>query len=183
MVALLDAHGIPYAVGGSLASAARGEPRSTFDADILVDLPAEKAERLLAGIKGTFYVSEEAAREAISRRSSFNLVHLPSMFKIDLFVLDPDSLLDRSQMDRRSECRLEILHGRPLFVTAAEDIILRKLDWQRKGGGPSAHQERDILGVLKTQRGNLDLAYLKTQAQAAGLASELRHVLEASGIA
>jgi hypothetical protein len=51
-----------------------------------------------------------------------------------------------------------------LHIRYAEDTILAKLDWYRMGGEVSDRQWRDILGVLKTREGELDLDYLRTWA-------------------
>jgi hypothetical protein len=44
------------------------------------------------------------------------------------------------------------------------DVILSKLEWYRMGGEVSDRQWRDILGVLKTQAGTIDLDYLRQWA-------------------
>ncbi len=48
--------------------------------------------------------------------------------------------------------------------SSPEDIILAKLEWYRLGGEASERQWRDILGVLKTRAGELDLGYLRKWA-------------------
>jgi hypothetical protein len=50
------------------------------------------------------------------------------------------------------------------YVTSPEDTILAKLEWYRMGGEVSDRQWRDILGVLKTRAGELDLEYLRQWA-------------------
>jgi len=51
-----------------------------------------------------------------------------------------------------------------IYVTSPEDTILAKLEWYRLGGEVSDRQWRDILGVLKTRAGELDLDYLRKWA-------------------
>jgi hypothetical protein len=46
----LEACGVRYLVGGSLASAVSGEPRSTLDVDMVVELTEEVVERLTAAL-------------------------------------------------------------------------------------------------------------------------------------
>lgn len=179
-VAILDRLGIPYVVGGSIASAARGEPRSTQDADLLIDLPPEKADALAKALAPDFHLARPAVRDAAGRRGSFNAIHEATADKIDFFVLDPSDPIARGQMARRSLCRI----GKYDFhICSAEDIVLRKLDWHRRAKGASDRQWRDILGVLKVQKTRLDLGYLRTRAEEARLAKPLRRALSEAGIA
>ncbi len=94
VVAILDDLGIPYVLGGSLASSLLGEPRATADVDMAIRISASQLAPLLTALESDFYVSEDAARDAIERNASFNLIHLESVLKVDLFVLG-DNLLDR----------------------------------------------------------------------------------------
>lgn len=70
----LDRIGIPYVIGGSLASALVGEPRSTADVDIAVEMSAAMTEPLVEDVSADFYVPESAVAAAVAARSSFNLV-------------------------------------------------------------------------------------------------------------
>lgn len=169
--------GIPYAVGGSVASSVYGEPRASADADLIADLPEAKLVALTSRIEASYYVSEVAARDAVRRHSSFNIIHLDSMYKIDIFVAG-SSRLDRDQLQRR--IRLELVAEPPssAFITAAENIVLRKLDWYRQSGEASERQWRDVLGVLKVQADNLDMLYLQQAARDAGLDELLERALE-----
>ena len=60
-----------------------------------------------------------------------------------------------------------------MWITSAEDVVLRKLRWFDDGGQVSDRQWRDILGVLRTQAGRLDDAYLDSTAREVGLADLL----------
>ena len=176
VVELLDALAIPYAVGGSVASGFHGEPRMTQDIDILVDLPAQKVEPLTASMRPEFYVDLESAREAQRNRSSFNAIHLGYHHKVDFFVA-ADAVLDREQLDRRAPATIAPDVSRPVFVTSAENILLRKLDWFRIGDEVSDVQWRDVLALLKIQRGALDLDYVRRIARSTGLDSLLARAL------
>ena len=99
-VAILDDLAIPYAVGGSVATALVGEPRSTVDVDIAVDPSPTAAEALIERVAADFYVPKKAATAAVAAHSSFNTVDTVNGLKVDLFVLG-DGLLDRRQIERR----------------------------------------------------------------------------------
>jgi hypothetical protein len=81
-----DALQIRYFISGSVASSVHGAMRSTMDVDIVADLSPEHIRPILAAVSDEFYASESAIRDAIRRRSSFNLIHLPTSFKVDIFI-------------------------------------------------------------------------------------------------
>jgi hypothetical protein len=180
-VQCLEQMGLAYAIGGSLASSVFGEPRASADADLIVELTEAQLSELVARLEATFYVSEEAARDAIRRHSSFNLIHDDSAYKLDIFVAGPDQL-DREQLRRREQVSLTGHPESRAYVTAAENIVLRKLDWFRKGGGVSDQQWRDVLGVLKVQGTLLDMDYLRDVAGSEGLEALLDRALVEAGL-
>lgn len=171
--------GVPYLVGGSLASSLHGIPRSTQDADLVVALKEQHVRPLVEALSGSFYVDEEQGRNAVRRRSSFNVIHLASLLKVDLFVLS-DDLLARQEMARRQVFELSP-EGPSLPVATAEDTVLQKLRWYRLGGGVSDRQWNDLLGVLKVQRGRLDQDYLRSGALHLEVADLLDRALAEAG--
>jgi hypothetical protein len=178
---LLDGLGIPYVLGGSLASSIVGEARATIDVDLAIRLRAEDVERLRDALAPAWYVSDEAMREAVRRRSSFNAVHVASVEKVDFFVLG-DGLLDRRQLERRRRVVLSDEPRRELWVTSPEDQVLRKLTWFRAGGGVSDRQWRDVVGILSAQAGSLDRADLVQAAAELGLGDLLARALVDAGL-
>jgi hypothetical protein len=149
----LDALGVPYAIGGSLASALHGVMRATMDADLVADLRMEHVEPLVEALGSAFYADAETMRDTIRRRTSFNLIHLETMFKVDVFVAKARSF-DHSQLARRQIYLLSEEPERRAYVTSAEDIVLAKLEWYRLGGESSDRQWRDMLvhlGVSKSK--------------------------------
>jgi hypothetical protein len=102
VVAALEALGVRYYVGGSLASSAHGVPRASIDADVIADLHEAHVERLMARLQG-YYVDEGRVRSAVQARRSFNAIHLATMFKIDVFVAKgrpfDDEISDRQWAD------------------------------------------------------------------------------------
>ena len=83
---ILDNIGIPYLVGGSLASSLLGEPRSTAYLDFVADLSPELVSAFIEAIQPEFYVSEPAVRDAIACQSSFNILHQTTMSIISFVV-------------------------------------------------------------------------------------------------
>jgi hypothetical protein len=175
LAAVLDELAIPYLVGGSLASSVHGVVRFTQDADLVVDLPPAKVAPLLDRLRDRFYVDADRAQSAVARRASFNLVHLATMVKVDLFVL-PDEDHARQEMARR---RLLPLPGteRGVPVASPEDIILQKLRWYRLGGEVSERQWTDAAAVVRVQGERLDREYLSTAAMDLGVQDLLVRLL------
>lgn len=151
---------ILYAVGGSLASSLHGVMRSTLDVDIVADMKLEHIPLLVSALSKEFYADDEMMRDAIAHRSSFNLIHYETAFKVDVFIRKLRAF-DQMQLDRRTTSVIATEPEERVYVVSPEDIVIAKLEWYRMGGEVSDRQWRDILGVLKTKAGELDLEYLR----------------------
>jgi len=156
--------GIPYALGGSLASSIHGVSRYTRDADLSVEpFPGREVE-LASAFGPDYYVSLPAVQEAVRDRSSFNIINTLTGFKVDVFVRKDDPF-EQSAMSRRTALPLPTAPGQALVVQSPEDLILFKLRWYRLGNESSGQQWDDVLGVLKVQAGKLEEGYLDRWAQ------------------
>lgn len=173
---LLDAHGVPYMITGSFASNYHGSPRATQDADIVIEIDAPRLERLLAVLQDEFYVSEEAAHEALQRREMFNVVHFDTGFKIDL-IIRKDRPYSEQEFERRQEGDLL---GRKAMFASAEDTILSKLEWSSLGA--SERQSQDALKVALVQGDRLDWAYLNRWAKVIGVEKLLQRLRREAGL-
>ena len=175
---LLKAFGdlqIEYRIGGSVASSTYGRARSTLDVDLVANLEWEHFEPLCSVLGAEYYMDAGAIREAIHRQSSFNLIHLETMIKVDVFLLGPGPY-DRESFRRGSRESIGDLVD--VAFCTAEDMILRKLEWFRAGGGISDRQWADVLGLLQVQAESLDQDYLTRWARELGLADLLDRALE-----
>jgi hypothetical protein len=155
--------GVPYLIGGSLASALYGMVRTTQDADLVAEMRLEHLQPFVAALKDEFYVDDEMIAESIQRNSSFNIIHRETMFKVDVFIPRPRPFL-RSQLARAQKQTFTFETEVSAKFASPEDTILSKLEWYRMGGEVSERQWRDVLGVLKTRAGDLDLDYLRKWA-------------------
>lgn len=174
--ALEDA-GVEYAVGGSVASSAYGEPRATRDLDFAVRLTLELVPVLLEALGSDFMADPELLRQGIRTGASVNIFYMPFFTKIDLFIRG-DGEYDRAEFSRRNE--IEIVPGERVLASSAEDNLLWKLRWFRKGGEVSDQQWRDILGLLRVSGETMDSAYLREWAAHHGVDDLLERAVEQS---
>jgi len=154
-------------VGGSVASSLHGIPRATQDVDIVATLRPGHGRRLAAILGPDFYISAEAAETAIGARRSFNVIHLETMFKVDLFTLK-DEPYGRRAMARRL-VRVVAEGGISIPVATAEDTIAHKLYWYRLTDETSEKQWRDLMGVVKAVGAELNLDALHEAATDLGV--------------
>ena len=170
---------IPYLISGSIASALYGVARSTLDADMVAEIHLEQVGVLVKTLGNDFYADDDLIRDAIHHHSSFNLIHLTTIFKVDVFIRK-ERPFDRIQFQRRVEQLFATNPEQKAFMTTAEDIILAKLEWYRIGNEISDRQWRDILGILKVQAGRLDLDYLNYWAIELNVADLIQRALKES---
>jgi hypothetical protein len=169
----LDALGVTWLVGGSVASSILGEPRATADVDLVADLRGRHVSALFAALVETYYIDEDATRAAVRTRGAFNVIQLASMTKVDIYC-SADEPLAREELKRRIFIDLD---GQRVPCASAEDIILQKLKWFVDGGEVSDRQWRDIRGVVRVQGDALDRAYLERHAADHGVLALLQRAL------
>lgn len=160
----LDAAGIPYMVVGSVAGSFHGEPRTTVDIDIVIDPTAGALRAFVDSLpRSEFYVDENAAAEAFTRRTSFNVIEQDSGGKVDLLVRR-DRPFSRTEFERRLHASV---FGRETPIATAEDTIIAKLEWAV--AGESERQFRDVARILSVSGDSLDRAYLARWLSELGL--------------
>lgn len=173
--------GIPYFVGGSLASSAHGIARATLDADIVARLEPEQAQRFVSELGQGFYVDVDAIADAARRRSSFNVIHIASAFKVDVFV-PRATAYDDLEMERSQPQVIDEKTGDTIRFSTAEDTMLAKLLWFRQGGEVSERQWRDVLGILRIAGPTLDQGYLVRWAGLLGVTDLLDRASAEAGL-
>ena len=169
IAAAFDDLSVPYIVGGSLASSIYGIPRATQDVDLVADLRLEHAEPFTAALINDYYVDLDMVTDAIRCRASFNVVHLATMFKADIFVPSWDSWTRQEFVRGRQEHFDIAKKSVRVRFASPEDTLLHKLVWYKLGNEVSERQWRDVIGIMKVQGGQLDDAYLDTWAEAIGV--------------
>jgi predicted nucleotidyltransferase len=174
---ILEEQGIAYVVVGSFASSMRGLYRATADVDIVADIKADQIKPLVAALRDTFYIDEQAVRRAVSEHRSFNAIHFDSVFKVDIFIPPTDDF-GRQQLARRRLEKMAPDVEQRIYVATAEDTILAKLRWYRASGEVSGTQWNDVLGIIGTQGEQLDVKFLRECADRIGVRDLLEKALD-----
>jgi len=167
---------IPHYVGGSVDSSFHGATRSTMDVDLVCELTEDKVTPFVGRFTKDFYISETAIREAVRRKSCFNLVHLPTSFKVDIFV-SRGRPFDLEAMRRAN---LEVLGDTSnvsVPIATVEDSIVSKLEWFRLTNETSERQWNDVSRLIRLSGETADLCYLRKAADSVGVRDLLERLL------
>ena len=173
---------ISYYISGSIASSIYGIARATMDVDIVADIDIHHIPMLKQHLENDYYIDEDMIKEAILNKSSFNLIHLETVIKIDVFIYRDDPY-QRNAIQRKSEDTLEENNnGTKFYFSSSEDIIINKLIWYKTGGEVSDRQWLDVIGVIKVQGESLDKSYLKNWSRKMQILGLLNKAFDESGI-
>jgi hypothetical protein len=168
---------IPYYITGGVAAIAYGEPRTTRDLDIVMDIVSTDIDRLVTALEAAgFYVSGVEEVRA-GRMMTLGITHIESISRADL-VLSQKSEFDLSKFQRIRS--IDVPGVGTFKFSSPEDIILAKLLWGKQS--QSEKQWRDVLGVLKVQRESLDFDYLTQWAARLEIAESLQRAIAAAGL-
>ncbi|MEW6196148.1 MAG: hypothetical protein AB1521_13445 [Bacteroidota bacterium] len=182
VISAFEELGISYYIGGSIASSAYGVARATMDVDFVTALELNQVDALVEKLKSSFFVDKEMIVDAIKTKSTFNLLHLDTMVKIDVFILKQSPYFQKAFERRKKDSIQEESNSISVYLCSAEDIILNKILWYKEGNMISERQWLDILGVLKIQFNSLDKDYLRFWAKELQIDDLLKKAFTESGI-
>ena len=165
IVNTLDALRIPYMVGGSVASSVHGFFRSTNDIDLVAAMLPQHIVQFASRLAANFYVDPETIQDALAQERPFNLIHLASGYKFDIFPA-AGNLYFETQIERSKSQEVALGEGANVrcSLATAEDTLLAKLVWYRQGGEQSERQWNDVRGIRSVQGSRLDHAYMSKWA-------------------
>lgn len=169
----LEREGIPYVVTGSVAAMAYGEPRLTNDIDLVIEITEPAVAALARAFPESDYYLPPAevihAERVRSLRGHFNVIHLDSMLKADLYLAGEDPL-HRFALSRPLALEIE---GRIVKFAPIEYVIVRKLEFFREG--LSEKHLRDIASMLIESGDEIDQTLLDEEIVSRGLGSAWEH--------
>lgn len=176
VVAAFQTLRIRHYVGGSVASSFHGAARSTLDVDLVCEMTKDQIPKFLAQFDQDYYLSESAVREAVDRKSCFNLIHLPTSYKVDIFI-SRGRAFDRQSMARATLETLGELRTVTVPIASAEDSIISKLEWYRKTNETSERQWDDVSRLMRLLGSTIDRSYLREAAESVGVEDLLDRLL------
>jgi len=179
VVAAFRALGISHFVGGSVASSFHGATRTTMDVDVVCELKEAQVSSFIKMFDRDFYISEPAIRDALARKSCFNLIHLPTSFKIDIFV-SRGRPFDVEAMRRACSQVLGDERTVDVPILTAEDSIISKLEWYRLSNETSERQWDDVSRLIRLLGDAADFQYLENAAKSVGVSDLLTRLCEQS---
>jgi len=175
IVTALDAIGIAHMVVGSFASTFHGEPRTTQDLDLVIDPTGQQLEQLLAALHpDRFYVDSEVARDALRRRTMFNIIEMSTAWKLDLVIRKARPFSVEEMRRREAVTILDVA----VKIATAEDTIISKLEWSKASS--SERQLEDVAGILRVRAENLDLSYIRHWVDELGLDAQWQRARDLS---
>lgn len=167
LVSRLEAAGIDYMLTGSMALNCYAQPRMTRDLDLVVAFYLQDVSRIQAILGDHYYVSADAARDAVFHQSSFNAIHQGTLVKAD-FMIRKEQEYRLMEFQRRQRLRIVDFEA---WVVSKEDLILSKLEWARES--LSQRQLADVENLLAT---GYDVDYLKAWSAKLNLTDMLTRV-------
>jgi hypothetical protein len=168
--------GVGHYVGGSVASSFHGAARSTMDVDVVCNLKEEHVSPFVESFDSNFYIAIATVLDAVRRKSCFNLIHLPTSFKIDIFI-SRQRPVDVEAMRR---AQMQVLGDDPslnVAIASVEDSIVSKLEWYRLADETSDRQWDDVTRLVQLHGDALDVDYLENASQSVGVADLLTRLL------
>jgi len=171
VVEKLQEAGIDYVICGSMAATFYGVQRSTEDTDIIINPTQEQLTKFIELLGNAYYVSKDAAVEALKHGNMFNVIDIENVWKVDL-IIRKQSAFSVEEFRRK---RKENLLGKDLYILSPEDSILSKLLWAKRSR--SEQQFNDVMKILEARSGNLDRKYLNKWAKVLEVKDDLNKCL------
>jgi hypothetical protein len=178
---LLESLNIPYYITGGVASIAHGEPRTTRDLDLVVQINRSDITRLVAALEQAGFYCPPGAVEDIQagRGRVLSITNIETILNADI-VVNADAAFDQSKLARRQLVSFDEQETLRFWLASPEDVILSKLLWGRRS--QSEKQWRDVLGVLKVQGETLEFDYLFKWAKELEISNDLAQALIEAGL-
>jgi hypothetical protein len=156
LIGILDQEKLPYMVVGSFSSNYHGIPRSTKDADIVLEFDASAWRALEKSLPKELILDAQGGFEMVTATRKELIRIAGSAFEIELFHLSSDAF-DQVRFARRERVSLSPVTS--AWVATAEDVIIQKLRWTK--GGQRSKDFDDVVNVLIRKGTDLDFAHIE----------------------
>jgi hypothetical protein len=178
---IFEQFNVPYYITGGVAAILYGEPRTTRNLDVVINLQREQLALLVTALETSgFYCPPGAVAELqAGQGQTLSVTHISMVLNADL-ILNADTPFDRSKIERRRLESFGETDNQQFWVASPEDLVLAKLLWRQRS--QLEEQWRDVLGVLKIQGETLDFGYLFRWAAALSLTEVMSQALVAAGL-
>jgi hypothetical protein len=176
---IFEEAGIPYYITGGIAAIAYGDPRTTRNVDMVIQMPRSALTTLQTTLEQAgFYVAgiEEVAS---GRMKTLQITQIETISHADLMI-EEDSAYARAQFERRQQYSFPIEDETEVWLASPEDIVISKLRWGLRG--ESEKQQRDVLAILKVQQGELDYQYIYRWVAEFNLSQLFEDLTTAAGV-
>lgn len=168
---------IPYFIGGSLAMAIHGVPRTILNVDLVADIQMVQIQPFLQALGEAYFADEQIVPNTIQPGQGFSLIHKKTSFTVNIFPAQ-DRAFVRTQFERRTAYTLAKETNQTAYVASPEDSILAQLEWFRIGIETPERPWLDVLNVFKIQDDHIDRSYLASWAMELGVSDLLTRALE-----
>jgi hypothetical protein len=154
VVDALAALNIPSMIVGSFSSDHYGIPRSTNDADFVIELGSQTMGGLARRLGPSFRLDPQMTSETVTGTLRHVVTLVDSVFTIEFFQLGNDPH-DQERFRRRVTASLL---GRAVDLPTAEDVIITKLRWALHG--TRSKDRDDARDVIAVQGDRIDWDYV-----------------------
>lgn len=153
---------LAYMITGAWSVIYYGRVRTSHDLDFLVEIKPADISKIVNLIKkegAEFLFQEDAIEAAIENSTMFNVIYLPTMDKIDFWVLNNEDH-DKARLGRKVKVEA---WGQIMWLSSPEDTIVQKLVWY----GKSRIEKHliDAAFVWQIQKPKLDVEYISKWAK------------------
>lgn len=160
-------------ITGAWSAIFYGRPRASHDIDFVVELNKDDLGRVREAfdqLPEDFLVPTDSILEAIELKSMFQVLHLPTMLKLDFWLLTDDEF-DKLRFKRRKKVEIS---GQKMEMAGPEDTIIQKLRWYNEGR--IEKHLVDAAFVYQIQKKSLDGKYLRSWVKKLGVEKYFRQL-------
>jgi hypothetical protein len=172
VVDILNEHGVPYMLVGSLSTNFHSIPRSTKDADIVVQSSLREAARLIESTCPELRLDPQFGFESVTGAKKLVLRAEAEDFVIELFELSDDPH-DQERFRRRKQVDWE---NRAAWIASVEDAVITKLRWAHLAG--RRKDLVDVSTVIASKGDAIDWPYVESWCDRHGSRKLLEQIRE-----